>query len=120
MAYKLKPNKSIMSRFKVTKRGKLKRHHAKTSHLMSARSSKTKRRLGRPAILYEGLARNLRKHIGDELLAITGLQQMFFGLRETGSLRRGTPRFRDRKQNRALREIQQGETAAPGDQRKRD
>ena len=64
MAYKLKPNKSIMSRFKVTKRGKLKRHHAKTSHLMSARSSKTKRRLGRPAILYEGLARNLRKHIG--------------------------------------------------------
>ena len=64
MGYKLKPNKSIMSRFKVTKRGKLKRHHAKTSHLMSARTSKTKRRLGRPAILHEGLARNLRKHIG--------------------------------------------------------
>ena len=64
MGYKLKPNKSIMSRFKVTKRGKLKRHHAKTSHLMSARTSKTKRRLGRPAILHEGLARNLRKYIG--------------------------------------------------------
>ena len=64
MAYKLKPNKSILSRFKVTKRGKLKRHHAKTSHLMSARNAKTKRRLGRPAILHEGLARNLRKHIG--------------------------------------------------------
>ena len=64
MGYKLKPNKAILSRFKVTKRGKLKRHHAKTSHLMSARNAKTKRRLGRPAILYEGLARNLRKHIG--------------------------------------------------------
>ena len=64
MAYKLKPNKAILSRFKVTKRGKLKRHHAKTSHLMSGRTSKTKRRLGRPAVLYEGLARNLRKHIG--------------------------------------------------------
>ena len=64
MGYKLKPNKAIMSRFKVTKRGKLKRHHAKTSHLMSARDSKTKRRLGRPAILHEGLARNLRKYIG--------------------------------------------------------
>jgi large subunit ribosomal protein L35 len=64
MAYKFKPNKSILSRFKVTKRGKLKRHHAKTSHLMSGRTSKTKRRLGRPAILHEGLARNLRKHIG--------------------------------------------------------
>ncbi|HEV8606313.1 MAG TPA: bL35 family ribosomal protein [Tepidisphaeraceae bacterium] len=64
MGYKLKPNKAILSRFKVTKRGKLKRHHAKTSHLMSGRNSKTKRRLGRPAILHEGLARNLRKHIG--------------------------------------------------------
>ena len=64
MGYKLKPNKAILSRFKVTKRGKLKRHHAKTSHLMSGRDSKTKRRLGRPAILHEGLARNLRKYIG--------------------------------------------------------
>ena len=64
MGYKLKPNKSMLSRFKVTKRGKLKRHHAKTSHLMSGRNAKTKRRLGRPAILYEGLARNLRKHMG--------------------------------------------------------
>ena len=31
---------------------------------MSGRTSKTKRRLGRPAVLFEGLARNLRKHIG--------------------------------------------------------
>jgi large subunit ribosomal protein L35 len=64
MGYKLKPNKAMLSRFKVSKRGKLKRHHAKTSHLMSGRDSKTKRRLGRPAVLYEGLARNLRKHMG--------------------------------------------------------
>jgi len=64
MGYKLKPNKAMLSRFKVTKRGKLKRHHAKTSHLMSGRNSKTKRRLGRPAVLFEGLARNLRKHMG--------------------------------------------------------
>jgi len=64
MGYKLKPNNAMLSRFKVSKRGKLKRHHAKTSHLMSGRDSKTKRRLGRPAVLYEGLARNLRKHMG--------------------------------------------------------
>jgi len=51
MGYKLKPNKAMLSRFKVTKRGKLKRHHAKTSHLMSGRNSKTKRRLGRPATI---------------------------------------------------------------------
>ena len=64
MGYKLKPNKSMKSRFKVTKTGKLKRHHAKTSHLMSGRNSKTKRRLGRPAILHEGLARNMRRMMG--------------------------------------------------------
>lgn len=64
MGYKLKPNKSVKSRFKVTKSGKLKRHHAKTSHLMSGRSSKTKRRLGRPAILSETLAGNMRVLMG--------------------------------------------------------
>lgn len=66
MAYKMKPNKSVMSRFKVTKTGKLKRHHAKTSHLLSARTSKTKRQLGRPAVLYEGIARNMRRLMGVE------------------------------------------------------
>jgi large subunit ribosomal protein L35 len=66
MAYKMKPNKSVMSRFKVTRTGKVKRHHAKTSHLMSRRTSKSKRRLGRPAILHEGLARNMRRLMGVE------------------------------------------------------
>ncbi len=64
MAYKLKPNKSMASRFKVTKTGKLKRHHAKTSHLMSARNGNTKRHLGRPAIVFEGIARNIRRAMG--------------------------------------------------------
>lgn len=64
MAYKLKPNKSMLSRFKVTKTGKLKRHHAKTSHLLSARTSKKKRQLGRPAIVFEGIARNIRRAMG--------------------------------------------------------
>jgi len=64
MAYKLKPNKSMHSRFKVTKTGKLKRHHAKTSHLLSGRSGQKKRRLGRPAIVFEGIARNLRRAMG--------------------------------------------------------
>lgn len=64
MAYKLKTNKSIQKRFKVTATGKLKRGHCKTSHLMSARSSKTKRKLGRPALVTEGFARNMRALIG--------------------------------------------------------
>jgi large subunit ribosomal protein L35 len=60
----MKPNKSVMSRFKVTKTGKLKRHHAKTSHLMSGRSANKKRHLGRPAIVAEGIARNHRLLMG--------------------------------------------------------
>jgi large subunit ribosomal protein L35 len=69
MAYKFKPNKSVRKRFKVSKTGKLKRGHSKTSHLMSARTSKKKRHLGRPALLGEGHARNMRK-----LLGISGLR----------------------------------------------
>ena len=64
MAYKMKPNKSVLSRFKVTKTGKLKRRHAKTSHLMSGRSSKKKRKLGRPSIVSETIARNHRRLMG--------------------------------------------------------
>jgi large subunit ribosomal protein L35 len=64
MGYKLKTNKSVKSRFKVTATGKLKRHHAKTSHLMSARSAKKRRQLGRPAIVSETHARRLRRLLG--------------------------------------------------------
>jgi large subunit ribosomal protein L35 len=64
MGYKLKPNKAVLSRFKITKTGKVKRHQAMTSHLMSARTSKKKRQLGRAAILHEGIARNMRILVG--------------------------------------------------------
>ena len=64
MGYKFKPNKSVAKRFKVSKTGKLKRHHSKTSHLMSARSPKKKRHLRRETILFEGHARNMRSFMG--------------------------------------------------------
>jgi large subunit ribosomal protein L35 len=64
MGYKLKPNKSVAKRFKVSKTGKLKRHHAYTSHLMSARPAKRRRKLRQPAVLFEGLARNMRDLMG--------------------------------------------------------
>lgn len=64
MAYKFKPNKSVAKRFKVTKTGKLKRGHSKTSHLMSARTTKKKRHLRKPEMLFEGHARNMRKMMG--------------------------------------------------------
>ena len=61
MGYKQKPNKSVAKRFKVSKTGKLKRHHAYTSHLMSGRSANKRRKLRRSAVLFEGLARNMRR-----------------------------------------------------------
>jgi large subunit ribosomal protein L35 len=64
MAYKFKPNKSVAKRFRVTGTGKLKRSHSLTSHLMSARPSSKRRKLRRPAILFEGHARNMRKLMG--------------------------------------------------------
>ena len=64
MAYKFKPNKSVAKRFKVTGTGKLKHGHTKKTHLRSARTPKKKRHLGRPAILFEGHAKNMRQLMG--------------------------------------------------------
>jgi large subunit ribosomal protein L35 len=64
MAYKMKPNKAVKKRFGVTAKGKLKRGHSLTSHLRSARTAKKKRELRRPEILFEGLARNMRRLMG--------------------------------------------------------
>ena len=64
MAYKFKPNKAVAKRFKVSKTGKLKRHHGFTSHLMSARPAGKRRHLRKPEVLFEGHARNMRKMMG--------------------------------------------------------
>ena len=67
MGYKLKPNKGVKSRFRVTATGKLKHGHELTSHLRSNRSGKKKRHLGRAAVLDEGHAKRFRG-----LMAISG------------------------------------------------
>lgn len=64
MGYKFKPTKGIGKRFRVTKTGKLKHEHELNSHLRSRRSGKKKRHLGRPSIIHEGHARNLRAQMG--------------------------------------------------------
>jgi large subunit ribosomal protein L35 len=64
MAYKFKPNKSVAKRLRLTRTGKLKRNHGFTSHLMSARPSSKRRKLRRPAMMFEGHARNMRKLMG--------------------------------------------------------
>jgi large subunit ribosomal protein L35 len=60
----LKPNKAVAKRFRVTKTGKLKRHHGFTSHLMSGRSGDKRRKLRQPEIVPESHARRLRKLMG--------------------------------------------------------
>jgi len=45
---KLKPHKGLKKRVKVTATGKLLRRRAGKRHLMSGKSSKRRRRLGRP------------------------------------------------------------------------
>ena len=67
MGYKLKPNKGVMSRFRVTATGKLKHGHELTSHLRSSRSAKKKRHLGRSSVLDEGHAKRFRG-----MMAISG------------------------------------------------
>ncbi len=48
---KLKTRKSIAKRFKLTKGGKILRHRAFKSHLLSKKSSKRKRSLRRPDLV---------------------------------------------------------------------
>ena len=61
---KMKPNKSVAKRFKVSKTGKLKRHHGFTSHLMSGRSANKRRKLRKPVLVPEEHARRLRYLMG--------------------------------------------------------
>ncbi len=64
MGYKYKPNKGCAKRFKVTATGKIKRRGTMSTHLRSRRDAAMKRRLGRPAILADGHARNMRSYLG--------------------------------------------------------
>lgn len=56
---KLKTRKSVVKRMKLTKSGKVKRHHAFTSHLQVRRSRKRKRNLRQAAILTGRLAKSM-------------------------------------------------------------
>jgi large subunit ribosomal protein L35 len=42
---KLKTKKGVAKRFKITKKGKVKGHHAGTSHILTKKSRKRKRKL---------------------------------------------------------------------------
>ena len=48
---KQKTHSGAQKRFKLTGKGKVKAHHAMTSHILGKKSAKRKRRLGRDVIL---------------------------------------------------------------------
>lgn len=58
---KMKTNRSAAKRFKVTGSGKLKRNKAYKSHLLTKKSSKTKRNLRKSAITDATNVKNMKK-----------------------------------------------------------
>ena len=62
--HKLKTKRAVVKRMKLTKTGKVKRHHAFTSHIMVRRITKRKRHLRRAAIAVGKTADNLAQLLG--------------------------------------------------------
>ncbi|MCM1047911.1 MAG: 50S ribosomal protein L35 [Clostridiales bacterium] len=58
---KMKTNRSAAKRFKVTGTGKLKRNKAYKRHILTKKSSKTKRNLRKPAITDSTNVKNMKK-----------------------------------------------------------
>lgn len=61
---KIKTNKSVAKRFKITKKGKLRRYHAGVGHLNSHKSRKRKRHLRHPVIHEGKQVRTLKRLLG--------------------------------------------------------
>lgn len=58
---KIKTNRSAAKRFKLTGTGKLKRSKAYKQHILTKKSSKTKRKLRQPAITDATNVKNMKK-----------------------------------------------------------
>jgi large subunit ribosomal protein L35 len=58
---KMKTNKSVAKRFKVTGSGKVKRRHAFKSHILTKKSPKRKRHLRKPDICASGDAKRIKR-----------------------------------------------------------
>jgi len=60
---KMKSNRASRKRFKVTGSGKIKREKAYRSHILTKKSSKRKRQLGKATLVSEQDARNIKRLI---------------------------------------------------------
>lgn len=58
---KMKTNRSAAKRFKVTGTGKLKRNKAYKSHMLSKKSAKVKRNLGKSTMTDASNVKNMKK-----------------------------------------------------------
>lgn len=58
---KMKTSRSAAKRFKATGTGKLKRNKAYRRHILTKKSTKTKRNLRKPAIVDETNVKNMKK-----------------------------------------------------------
>ena len=63
MSPKMKTNKSVSKRFKVTAKGKVRRNIAGGSHLMLAKSAKKKRKLRGQTLVSKNLESKVRNII---------------------------------------------------------
>lgn len=61
---KKKTHKGLSKRFKVTAKGKVKRRHSFTSHLMSTRDPKRRRKLRSSALVVGKLANTIKSELG--------------------------------------------------------
>jgi large subunit ribosomal protein L35 len=61
---KLKTNRSIAKRFKLTKTGKVRRYRANSSHLLSGKRSSRLRKLGKTTLVKGRQAVTYRKLLG--------------------------------------------------------
>jgi large subunit ribosomal protein L35 len=60
---KLKTNKSVAKRFKVTARGKIKMRHSHARHIMTKKSPQRKKELRRVTLVSKSEAKNIMKLI---------------------------------------------------------
>jgi large subunit ribosomal protein L35 len=61
---KLKTNKGLAKRVKVSPNGKIKRKKAFAGHLMSGKSGNRKRKLKRTALVSKGFTRSMLRALG--------------------------------------------------------
>ena len=61
---KIKTNSAAKKRFTLTGTGKIKRHHAYHSHILTKKSKKRKRNLAYSAIVEQNLDRTVKQMLG--------------------------------------------------------